>query len=527
MNKKKEEEIKDKKSIDQITEEEKTKKENPTPPEEKDEEEEDDKERRGVSYILDDGSLVEMLYDKKKHKSQLAIYKSGAVTLEEKVKISDSMWFMPLKANQSILETSFLSLPSEVGKYQSNEELYLEVRAFIERYVKLTDAFLTVVAVYVFTTWVYDKFHTMPYLRVTGLWGTGKTRVLDVAGRLCYKTISAGGSSSTSSVFRTLNFTNGTLVFDEAELSEKESTEMRQILRQGFSANSPVTRTEKNNKGKFYTDTFAVFGPKIMASQFKFNDAALESRCLSEQMFPLKSGKPIELSVQFEQEALELRNKLLSFRFRNHAVVVADEETLSGVQLPRLKQTGLAVGSVAKLFGKKALNEVIGFLSDYEKILHLEQADSVEHDILLCILNLMTEKAIRESGKIRIGSNLADAFNFLKYEDYSTRETKEYNSSTQGVLKFPGQKVSPKKIGGYVRKLGIRVERDGGGFYIYIPTEYPKIQALARRYGLDSLYTLPEDPTTLEEVLTPEEMQAEAKIKEMEDEWEKNKNQPL
>ena len=87
--------------------------------------------------------------------------------------------------------------------------------------------------------------------------------------------------------------------------------------------------------------------------------------------------------------------------------------------------------------------------------------------------------------------------------------------------------MSPKKIGGYVRKLGIRVERDGGGFYIYIPTEYPKIQALARRYGLDSLYTLPEDPTTLEEVLTPEEMQAEVKIKEMEDEWEKNKNQPL
>lgn len=514
---------KNKKSIKRIAEEEKVKKENPTPPEEKDEDEED-KEKRGVSYILDDGSLVEMLYDKKKHKSQLAIYKGGTVTLEEKVKIGDSMWFRPLKANQGILETGFLSLPSEVGKYQSNEELYLEVRAFIERYVKLTDAFLTVVAVYVFTTWVYDKFHTVPYLRVTGLWGTGKTRVLDVVGRLCYKAIFAGGSSSTSALFRTLNFTNGTLVFDEAELSEKESTEMRQILRQGFSANSPVTRTERNNKGMFYTETFDVFGPKIMASQFKFNDAALESRCISEQMFPLKSGKPIELSLQFKQEALELRNKLLSFRFRNYAIVVVDEETLNEVHLPRLKQTGLAVGSVAKLFGRKALDDVISFLSDYEKVLHLEQADSVEHDILLCILNLMTEKEIQKSGKIRIGSNLASAFNFLKYEDYSTRETKEYNSSTQGVLKFPGQRVSPKKIGGYVRKLGLRVERDGGGFYIYVLTEYPKIQALARRYGLDSLYTLSEDPTKLKEVLTQEELNDRALQKEIEAEWEKNKN---
>jgi hypothetical protein len=86
---KKNEKLKDQNPIKKIAGEEKVKKENPTPPEEKDEEE--DKERRGVSYILDDGSLVEMLYDKKKHKSQLAIYKDGTVTLDEKVKIGDSM----------------------------------------------------------------------------------------------------------------------------------------------------------------------------------------------------------------------------------------------------------------------------------------------------------------------------------------------------------------------------------------------------------------------------------------------------
>ena len=142
------------------------------------------------------------------------------------------------------------------------------------------------------------------------------------------------------------------------------------------------------------------------------------------------------------------------------------------------------------------------FLVEYEKELSIEQADSVENDILLCVLDLLAQPGIRYAGKIRTGVDLAEKFNTLHYEDYSNRETKEYNSSSMGVMKYSGSKVSAKKIGGYVRKMGFRVDRDGRGFYIAIAKEYPKIRLLAKRYGLDSLFVLPEsDPNGVKRVV--------------------------
>jgi len=489
-------ELDDKNSVKK--DEEKKVENNVTSPEKKEEEDDEElnTERHGVSYILQDGSLVEMLYDVKKCISKLAVYKDGKVSLEDKVKINDFVTFKPFTPNQSILKNKYILFPSEVSDYQNNESLYCEVREFVDKYVKLPEAFLSVVAVYIMMSWVFDKFQNIPYLRCVGLWGTGKSRVLSVAGHLCYKTVMAGGSISNAALFRTLDLFNPTLVFDEAELSERESTEMRQVLRQGYSAGTPVSRMDKSPDGQLYIKTFNVFGPKIIASQARFNDVALESRCLTAWMYPLKdNNRPIELSEKFKEEALLLRNKLIMFRFRNHGLVEADEESLKGISLPRLKQTGLAVVSVAKIIGVQPLKDVVMFLGEYEKELNIDQADSVENDILLCMLDLLTQKHIKDTGKIRTGTDLTERFNSLHYEDYSNRESKEYSSSS-GLMKYPGVKVSAKKIGGYVRKMGFKLDRDGKGFYLQIHKEYQKIQLLSKRYGMDSLFEIPEKDWT-------------------------------
>ena len=486
--------------IQKIAEEEKEKKTESVPSQEKEEGKEEDededevRERRGASYILPDGSLVEMLYDAKKHTSKLVVYKDGKVTLEDSVRIDDYTMFMPMSPNQSILENGFILFPSETIDYQSNEALYYEIRAFIERYVKVTDKFLSVVAVYVMLSWVYDKFQNIPYLRAVGLFGTGKSRLLLVAGHICYKAVLAGGSTSTAAMFRTLDLFKPTLVFDEAELGEKESIEMRQVLRQGYSAGAPVSRMDKGANGKMYIQTFHVFGPKIIASQSDFRDPALESRCLTEFMYPLeeKDKRPIELSKQFKEEALLLRNKLLMFRFKNYGLVTADEETLKEIKLPRLRQTGLAIVSVAKMLGLQPLQDVVKFLSDYEEVIENQMTDTVEHDILLCLLDLMAQGHIKTSGKVRIGYDLAERFNQRNYEEYSDKKPSE-SSSPYSVMKYSSYKVSPKKIGWYVRKMGLRVERDSDGFFIPVITEYLKIKLLARRYRLDRLYVIPDN----------------------------------
>ena len=492
--KKKDKEVKGQKSIDEVVEEEKAKVENPSPTEKSDgdEEEEDIQERKGISCILADGSLVEMLYDGKKHTSKLAKYTDGEVTLEDSVPINDYTVFMPMAPNQPILENGFIVLPSGVTDYQSNEALYHEVRAFIDKYVKLTDEFLTVVAVYVMMSWLFDKFQNIPYLRAIGLHGTGKSRLLQVAGHVCYKAVLSGGSTSLAALFRSLELFKPTLVFDEADLGEKESVEMRQVLRQGYSVGAPVSRMDKGANGKMYIQTFHVFGPKIIASQSDFKDPALESRCLTEHMYPTEGKeRPIELSRQFYEEALLLRNKLLMFRFKNHGLVIADEEALDDIKLPRLKQTGLAVVSVAKILGAHPQQEVVEFLLKYEVVLENQMTDTVEHDILLCLLDLMTQKYIRMStGKVRIGTDLTEAFSRKNYEEYSDR--KNDSNSPHSVMKHPSYKVSPKKMGWYIRRMGLRVERDSSGFFIPVFAEYQKIRSLAKRYRLDRLFEIPE-----------------------------------
>jgi len=446
----------------------------------------------------------------------------------DEVKINANVLLTPLPPTSSLLENNFILFPSGVIDYQSNEILFEELRTFIDRYVELPETFLSVVTAYVMMTWLYDKFQNLPYLKVIGLWGCGKTRVLEVMGHLSYKTIMAGGSMTTAALFRTLDVYNGTLVFDEAELNDVESKEMLRVLRQGHNASFSVTRMEATPNGHYYTKSFRVFGPKIIASSSKSNDTAFESRCLSQLMHPLENNtRPIELSFKFKQEALELRNKLLMFRFKNYGQIVVDEKAMEEVKLARLKQTGLAIVSVAKLLGAKPLKDILVFLGEYEKELHIEQADSVESDILICILELLTDDRIRKSGKIRMGSDLAEIFNRRKYEEYSDKPTKEYNSPTQGVLKFQAYKVSPKKIGVFVRKIGLKVERDGLGFYIPVFREYPKIRNLAKRYKLETLFTLPENLMEMVELSTkeddiPMEVEKNKDEKSLDDEIEKS-----
>jgi hypothetical protein len=137
-------------------------------------------------------------------------------------------------------------------------------------------------------------------------------------------------------------------------------------------------------------------------------------------------------------------------------------------------------------------------------VLSNEQTDTVEHDVLLCILELMRSKFIKATGKIRIGHDLADTFNRRLYEEYSDRKDNESHSSLN-VMKYQTYKISDRKIGWYVRRMGLKVDRNREGFFIPIFTEYPKIKALAERYGLNKLYELPDDPLKIQETKDPKE----------------------
>lgn len=92
-------------------------------------------------------------------------------------------------------------LPSEPEEYGSEEGLLADIQSFIHRYVDVSPLFEKIASYYVLFSWVYDSFNELPYLRLRGDPGSGKTRFLLTVGSVCYKPIFASGASTVSRSF--------------------------------------------------------------------------------------------------------------------------------------------------------------------------------------------------------------------------------------------------------------------------------------------------------------------------------------
>lgn len=265
-----------------------------------------------------DGAMLEMIFCPRENKTSLVSFHEGDVSEHDSL-IVDGHEYVPYSPANNLLTHRVVVLPSGVGEYESETALLALVQEFIHRYVDLSPAFEEVAAHYVLMTWGYDTFNEVPYLRVRGQYGSGKSRFLLTVGSLCFKPIFASGASTVSPIFRLIDQVSGTLVVDEADFwATDERAEIVKILNNGNARGFPVLRSEVTPQKEFNPRAFDIFGPKIVATRHRFEDEALESRCLTEVLGgrPLRKDIPISLPHTFHEEAETLRNKLLRFRFR-------------------------------------------------------------------------------------------------------------------------------------------------------------------------------------------------------------------
>src|SRR5437870_3996771 len=293
-----------------------------------------------VSNVSDDGSMLEMLYEPKEKRTGFAVWKDGKCTIEPSIRLPQYR-LVPYSAQNNLIKNDVVLLPSEPEDYGSETRLLDDIQDFIHRYVDVTPLFEKIASYYVLLSWVYDRFNELPYLRLRGDPGSGKTRFLLTVGSLCYKPIFASGASTVSPLFRILDAFRGTLIIDEGDFRlSDERAEIVKILNNGNARGFPVLRSELNNKKEYDPKAYAVFGPKLVATRGYFEDRALESRFLTEEMgqHRLRDDMPINLPATYKEEALHLRNKLLLFRFRNLHKRLPTETLVDRSIEPRLNQ---------------------------------------------------------------------------------------------------------------------------------------------------------------------------------------------
>src|SRR5215831_1317282 len=418
-----------------------------------------------VSAVFDDGAILEMVYGPQEKRTAFVLWKDGEWNLEPSLSINPFQRLVPYSPNNNLIKNEVVLLPSEPEEYGSEESLFGEIQSFIHRYVDLSPLFQEIASYYVLFSWVHDGFNELPYLRVRGDPGSGKTRFLLTIGSLCYKPIFASGASTVSPIFRILDSFHGTLIVDEGDFRfSDEKAEVVKILNNGNVKGFPVLRSESDGKREFNPRAYHVFGPKLVATRGFFDDKALESRFLTEEMgqYRLRDDVPINLPSTWKEEALHIRNQLLLFRFRNLNKRKPAENLVDRSIEPRLNQ--IFVPLLAIIEDPEARRDLQELAKRYNREMIADRGMDMEAQNLEIIRAMLSST---------YGSPQLPLKDITSW--FVDRHGMDYE-----------RKVTSKWIGNIIRKkLNLKTQRTRDG-YIIPSSELAKLERLYEKYGVTS-----------------------------------------
>lgn len=178
----------------------------------------------------------------------------------------------------------------------TGNDLIAAVRAWLRRYVVLSPAQELVIALWCLHTWVYDRLgRTTPYVEVTGVSGSGKTRIMEACSLISRGSIILT-TLRTLAMARRIAETEGAVTFfvDEAErLSSAAFGDQRSMLASGYRRGGE----HMISVGK-ETAMFQVFCPKMFTS-LRTLMPVLHNRCIP---IWVERGKPTgDLGLEWER----------------------------------------------------------------------------------------------------------------------------------------------------------------------------------------------------------------------------------
>ncbi len=345
-----------------------------------------------VPMLEKDGILYEVVFDGE-NSSFIWLENNEAKTAEKLV--LNGIEYSPC-CTDAVTKGAVL-LPKKTMEYESEKALLEEIQQFIHKYLDVSPDYEIFASYYVLLSWIQDKLTTVPYLRFLGDFSTGKSRGLDVTGKICYKPIISAGTITPAPLYRLQGFWHGTVLIDEGDRKRSDTAdEITKILNCGFEKGKPVLRC--NDKDPNDIEIHDPFGCKVIASRYDFYDLALESRCLTERMRETnRNDIPTVLPKEFFEEQEILQEKLLLFRLRNRDKINVDaiQEFKIEFAEKRLQQ---AVSGFAVLFSNNPplLEKFKKFAIEYQKQLIEAREESFDGKIINFLLDCAPEEGTKE-----------------------------------------------------------------------------------------------------------------------------------
>ena len=410
---------------------------------------------REVSFLWEPGQvIVELLYRPDKGLVFVAHGRSDGVD-----------GYTPLPWIEAYARAGAIRLPSKTEDYGSLDQLADQVRSFIHRYFDCEATFESLATLYVLHTWVYERFHAVPYLRFLGPPGTGKTRATETIGALCYHPLTIAGSVTAAPMYRLIEATGGTVLFDEADLRDTEvGADVVKVLTCGYQRRLPVSRMEKVGN-RWVPKLYEVFGPKIINGRKRFKDEAVETRCLSyTPTATTRTDIPVQLSDAFQEEAERIQNRALSWRFK---------------VLDSLKPSTRHVGGVSR-----RMNQIIQPLLTIVDLMGQSMGNRYRSDLLR-----FAQQAEQQASEVRYESVEAAIVRALS--DFDQRGQQPTCKELCDVVLMAEADndpkldlwLNPKKMSGILRSLGFFTRHTKTGAVVL--SNKKRLRGLEEQYGVE------------------------------------------
>jgi len=404
--------------------------------------------------------------------------------------------YQPLAPTNRILTERVVLFPSALGERVPLVDLVKRIQAVIRKYVDLDRFYEGLAAYYVLFTWLYDAFNTLPYLRMLGDAGTGKSRFIQVVGAMCFRPTFVTGAATTSPIFRLLDRYRGTLVLDEGDYrASDETADIIKILNTGFQRTQGLVLRSGDGKGGFETEVFLVYGPKVIATRKQFVDYALESRCLTYETGgpTMRTDIPIDLPRRFwTDETMAIRNALLRYRLEMWEPEI--ELDYKGMDLTVEKRLNQVTVALMTLIKDDELREGLrGFIREYNRQMVVERGMTLTAKVLEALCGCWFGDLYNDLvPDVRI-KRVTQATNLLMDRENEggmvEADDREGSGDHKGSPLREGKdrpQLTPKKVGSIVRKqLHLGTERStaaGRAFVVIWDAE--RVEALRQRFGV-------------------------------------------
>jgi len=246
--------------------------------------------------------------------------------------------------------------------------LLKDIIKFIKEYLELPeDKGYLLLALWVFHTYIIEKFETTPILYFQGVKETGKTRAGEVLGELAFK-CERLTSPTEATLFRSAEYFKTSLVIDEIQLWGKEGNEaVGRLIKSRYKRGLKVSRINQNKSGEEQVEYFDVFDPLVISTTESI-PAIIENRCIS---FLMQKNKDPKVETFIDKElARKLRNKLTVFRANFMEKKLGEVNPIS----------------------RRRLNEILNPL--YQTLMEIDP--DLENEFKLTVRNLEQSKDIEE-----------------------------------------------------------------------------------------------------------------------------------